>query len=326
MAAAATIAEKVRPVARVALIVNGSARVTPDTGRARAATVVATTPAASQLLRKPLAAGRFFTDADVRDSQRVAVISHELGRVIAPGGVPATAIGRMVKLEGSDFRVVGVASNESQRASLAAYVPLTTSKLAMAPGSGRNAPSIYVRALRVEDVPVVKKSVEEWLTSHTGKWQDRVTVSGGDGLRLDQARQAVLIFKTVMGAFAGISLLVGGIGIMNVLLSGVLERTREIGIRKATGARNRDILVQFLSESVAITSVGAIIGVVLGLAGAFVIAALIRNQTQAEVHAAFTLTTMLVATLVSVSIGIAFGTYPALRASRLSPIDAVRHE
>ena len=159
-----------------------------------------------------------------------------------------------------------------------------------------------------------------------GAWEGRVTVSGGQGLRLDQTRQAILIFKLVMGTFAGISLLVGGIGIMNVLLASVTERTREIGIRKAAGARGRDILLQFLAESVAITSVGSIIGMVLGLAGAFAATALMRHFTRSELYAAFTWGTVLVAALVSVATGLVFGMYPALRASRLSPIDAIRHE
>ncbi len=121
-------------------------------------------------------------------------------------------------------------------------------------------------------------------------------------------------------------MLIGGIGIMNVLLAAVTERTREIGIRKATGARNRDILVQFLAESVAITGVGSVIGAAIGLVVAFAATAVMRSQTQAQLHAAFTWQTVLIAALVSVITGLAFGTYPALRASRLSPIVAMRHE
>ena len=143
---------------------------------------------------------------------------------------------------------------------------------------------------------------------------------------MEQLTQALLVFKILMGAITSVSLLVGGIGIMNVLLAAVVERTREIGIRKATGARNRDILVQFLAESVTITSVGAAIGVVLGLGIAFLAAAIMRMQTQAPVHAAVSVSTIVVAAVASIVVGITFGLYPALRASRLSPIDAIRHE
>ncbi|HEU4698493.1 MAG TPA: FtsX-like permease family protein, partial [Gemmatimonadales bacterium] len=143
---------------------------------------------------------------------------------------------------------------------------------------------------------------------------------------LEQAQQGILVFKLVMGAFAAIALLVGGIGIMNVLVASVIERTREIGIRKATGARHRDILVQFLSEAVAISGVGAVLGAAAGLAGAFTAAAVIRHVSQARLYAAFTWGTLLVAATASVLVGLGAGMYPALRAARLSPIDAIRHE
>ena len=144
--------------------------------------------------------------------------------------------------------------------------------------------------------------------------------------RARQARQAVLVFKLAMGAITGISLLVGGIGIMNVLLASVAERTREIGIRKATGARHRDILGQFLAESVAITGAGSVAGVLLGLGLAFGVSAIIRAQTRATIYAGFTWGTVAVAVAASVTVGLGFGMYPALRAARLAPIDAIRHE
>jgi putative ABC transport system permease protein len=231
-----------------------------------------------------------------------------------------------VTLESIELEVIGVAPDDSHQSGLAAFIPATIADVALAPSATPRAPNIYVRATDIVNVPRVKQAITKWTNERYGASSGRVTVSGGEGLRLDQARQSILIFKIVMGAFAGISLIVGGIGIMNVLLAAVTERTREIGIRKATGARNRDILAQFLAESVAITGVGAILGVVLGLATAFSATAIMRNQTRAEVHAGLSWETLTVAALVCIVTGLAFGTYPALRASRLSPIDAIRHE
>jgi putative ABC transport system permease protein len=113
---------------------------------------------------------------------------------------------------------------------------------------------------------------------------------------------------------------------MNVLLASVTERTREIGIRKAVGARRRDIVLQFLAESVAITGGGSALGLALGLVVAFGVTAVMRSTLDAPIHAGVSLSTLAVAALSAVIVGITFGTYPALRAARMSPIDAIRHE
>ena len=136
----------------------------------------------------------------------------------------------------------------------------------------------------------------------------------------------MLLFRLLMAAITGISLVVGGIGIMNVLLASVAERTREIGIRKAVGARRRDILLQFLAESVTITGVGSAFGTALGLGAAYAITAVMRAQTQAIIYAATTAQTLAISALMAVLVGVAFGCYPALRAARLAPIDAIHME
>src|SRR5688500_10001047 len=164
------------------------------------------------------------------------------------------------------------------------------------------------------------------LAARDSAWERRYVVTTNES-RLDQLSRGILVFKLFMGAITGISLLVGGIGIMNVLLASVTERTREIGVRKAMGARRRDILMQFLAESVAISGAGSLLGVALGLSGAFAIVAVIRAQAQAVyLDATFSWSTVMSAAISAIAIGLTFGTYPARRAARLSPIDAIRHE
>jgi putative ABC transport system permease protein len=223
--------------------------------------------------------------------------------------------------------VIGVlAAERGMEDRLSAIVPFTVASDATILSAAPEPPILLVRAARVEQVDSVRSRTESWLASRFGAWQGKLRVQTEGALRLRQARQGILIFKLAMGSFAAISLIVGGIGIMNILLASVFERTREIGVRKAIGARRRDILIQFLAESVAISGVGSVIGVVAGLAAAFAATAIMRAKTEAVVFAALTWPTIIVAMAIAIAVGLVAGTYPALRAARLSPIDAIRRE
>ena len=284
-----------------------------------------TRPIADQLTARKLKIrdGAFFTDDDVRAARAVVVLRASAADSIGGG---SALVGQDILLQRRPFRVVGILQAEEGEL-LEAFVPFgTTDGVIFGFGGAAIPPQMSLVARRVEDVDAAKQRAERFFAKRYGmRWREGVNLVANT-TRVEQLTQALTVFKILMGAITGVSLLVGGIGIMNVLLAAVVERTREIGIRKATGARNRDILVQFLAESVTITSAGAVIGVALGLAIAFLVAAVMRMQTQAEVYAAVSLNTILVAAVASVLVGLTFGLYPALRASRLSPIDAIRHE
>jgi putative ABC transport system permease protein len=299
-------------------LANTSADTTPI-----AVQVVGTNASVVSDLPTPVAHGRFFTDADVASSAPVAVISDTLARRLAKSEPVASLLGDTVLFQGTPRAIVGIlgVAKDGEAGLPRAIMPVGAARQVV---SAR--PTMMVKATRVEDVTVIRASLESLFTRRYGAaWKERVTVVT-NAARVEQVQQAMLVFKLFMGTLTGISLLVGGIGIMNVLLASVIERTREIGIRKATGAQQRHILMQFLAESIAITSFGSVIGVALGVGTAFGATAIMRQMTSAEIHAGLSLSTLAVAVIASVTIGVTFGLYPALRAARLSPIVAIHHE
>lgn len=297
----------------------------PD-GRMRGARVRAVTAGADEFHGLVVKWGRFFSADEAAANAPVAVVSHPLALAVAGGADAGAAIGKTVEMRGGARKIVGVLEDRPDAPGLSALVPLAAATAVLMPGEGDGPRPLLLKARSVEEVPALKAGTERWLAARYGPgWRRDFTV-GTSQARVEQVMRAMLLFKVFMGAITAISLLVGGIGIMNVLLASVTERTREIGIRKAVGARRRDIVLQFLSESVAITGSGSLVGLLLGLAAAFAITALMRAQVEAPVHAGLSLSTLAVAALSALVIGITFGTYPALRAARLSPIDAIRHE
>jgi putative ABC transport system permease protein len=266
--------------------------------------------------------GRAPTPDELAAGASVAVINDTLARVLADDR-PEAAVGQAIMLGAQSLRVIGV-TTKSMLPFFQVTVPLAMAER-VAVDRGRFVPTLEVIVAEAAEVDSVRRQLETYATGRPD-WNTKVRVSATGVQRLAAVEEGMLIFKLAMGAFASISLIVGGIGIMNVLLAAVAERTREIGIRKATGATNRDILVQFLAESVAITSVGSAIGVAVGLSGAMLVTWIMRSRTEALVYAAVTWQTMLTCAVIAVVIGLVFGMVPALRAARLSPIDAIRHE
>lgn len=309
----------VRATAALFLVGSGRAGVPGDTART-AVLIAATEPSAAAQLEAGLLAGRFVTPTDLTENVRAVIVPRMVGEWFDVA--PEAVVGRMLEVDGVVWTIVGVTGGEGGSAARL-IVPLN--ELVRRELERPDRPTaLAVRAERVEDVEAVTEEVEAWLSGRYGSVA-RFHVAS-DRARVAQVGEAMLVFKLIMGAIAGIALLVGGIGLMNILLASVIERTREIGIRKATGARQRDILLQFLAEAVAISGTGSLLGVSIGLLGAFTITAGVRHLTGQPVYAAFTWGSVLVAAGAALLVGLAFGTYPARRAARLSPIEAIRHE
>lgn len=304
---------------------HGTAWLDDPAGRRRATRVTAASAASAAFHSLELSAGRFFTPAEEGADAAVVVVSEELARVVSPAD-PRAAVGATVPMRGGARRVVGVLAARRGAEGMAAFVPLGAAERVLTAEEAARPRSLMVKAARVEDVAAVRGSVEAWLERRYGARWRRDFATGTDAARSDQMRRGFMLFKLFMGSLTAISLIVGGIGIMNVLLASVTERTREIGIRKAVGARRRDIVLQFLAESVAITGAGSVAGALLGLAGAAAVTAVMRARTESPIYSGVSWSTLAAAALSALLVGTTFGLYPALRAARLSPIDAIRHE
>jgi putative ABC transport system permease protein len=288
--------------------------------------------------------GRFFTQEEGRTGAPVVVLSRPaanslvrpparetapLRRIPPPTGplLPAAAalVADTLFFQGRPRVVVGILEADDEERQRLVYMPVAAAAEVSVGAFGTRTPSLLVKVDRVEESSITRLRIEQWLTQRVGAWKERVDVSMNRS-RVEQVEQGMLVFKLLMGAITGVSLLVGGIGIMNVLLASVVERTREIGIRKAAGAQQRHILVQFLCESVAISTAGSLFGVALGLATSFGVSAIMRARTNAPVYAWVSPSTIGIAVLASVLVGLTFGLYPALRAARLAPIEAIHRE
>jgi putative ABC transport system permease protein len=324
---ATALAQTLGDSAAVTMTVPGSALVTVrgDT-TPHAAFVQGFLAPDTHLSDSTLIAGRYFNAAEGTSGAAVVTINHRLAGDFVRGRQVKDVVGDTLWFQGQPRVVIGVLRATENDRARRAIMPSRAVEGAVVRGPSDRPAQMLVTAPTLEGVAPARAAIERWARNRFGaQWKDRVSVMSNE-TRLEQAQRGLFLFKLFMGALMSISLIVGGIGIMNVLLSSVIERTREIGIRKATGAAPRDILWQFLSESVVITGIGSMLGLLLGVTAAFSITALMRKLADAPIQAWLSPSTVLVAIGASVIVGVAFGLYPAMRAARLSPIDAIHHE
>ncbi|GLC25176.1 ABC transporter permease [Roseisolibacter agri] len=274
-----------------------------------------------------LAAGRFYTEAEVSREAPVVVVGHRLAGELAGSRDALWLVGRMLRVGAERLEVIGVlaAPTTGPEADLVAFAPLRDAGTVFESARTPLAPTLRLRARSIEAVDTLRAATVDWLAARYGRRVDRLQVAVANQ-QLANTRMAILLTKLLLGMLVGLILAVGGIGIMNVLLASVSERTREIGIRKAVGARSRDIQLQFLVESVTITGVGAAAGFVAGLTLAFGGTAVFRHFLGSNIHPVVRPTTAVLAVGSAVLVGLVFGTYPARRAARLSPVDAIARE
>ncbi|KKM11113.1 ABC transporter permease [Clostridiales bacterium PH28_bin88] len=302
-------------VRAVAPVVNG--QVTVKYGTQSASTSLeGTTPDYPSVRAYTMGQGRFLAPVDIQNRQKVAVLGADVVENLFAGTNP---VGREIRIDGTAFTVVGVlekkgtsmgGSNDDK-----VIIPITTAQRLLRDAGIR---TVYIQAESPDEVNQVVAGLEA-VMQRRFRDEDAYRVFNQAEV-LDTVSQVTGTMTLMLGGIAGISLLVGGIGIMNIMLVSVTERTREIGITKALGAKKRDILSQFLVESAVISSLGGLVGLLLGYG-------LVRTLSKfTGLTAVFSPQVVAVALVFSLFVGVFFGIYPANKAANLNPIEALRAE
>lgn len=284
--------------------------------------VYGASPEIINILKPNIAYGEFFSEDNNLNSERVVVIGKKAAENFFGGGV--NPIGENVKIDNKQFRVIGVASSGSVLFGgffdNALFVPLNTAIHQISGSSRIREVDIEVKDTNLmnDTIAQVTDLMRERHNIKTGEENDFIVASATDSLTI--VRSITNLLTLIIVAISAISLVVGGVGVMNIMLVSVTERTREVGLLKAIGALEKDILMQFLIEAMVMTGIGGILGILVGIFGALIISIVVGIPWVVSPVA------ILIAFSVSMLVGIVFGLYPARRAAHLSPIDALRYE
>jgi putative ABC transport system permease protein len=293
------------------------------------ARVIGATPEYVDTMNANVADGDFVSSANVTSRAPVVVLGAQIATNLFNDSEP---VGQSVRLNGASYRVIGVMESKGgtgfMNQDTQVFVPITTAMSRVNRGGqfrgGNTVSDINIKITDPSVQDAVIQDISQILRDrHHTQFQDDFTIQSQQDI-LNTANQITGVLTIFLGGIAGVSLVVGGIGIMNIMLVSVTERTREIGIRKAVGARKRDIMMQFLTEATILSVSGGLIGIMFGAIIARVISGI--NFGTSTLNTVVDLDSILLAVGFSVAVGLFFGSYPANRAAGLHPIDALRYE
>lgn len=300
----------------IAPIVSGRVNVKQGTASAQVS-LIGTTASYEAVRDVNVNSGRFLSDIDIEYRQKIVVLGATTAQTLFGFGDP---VGQYVQIDGTSFKVVGVLASKGgslgQSGDDVILMPLSTAQRLT---KTMNIQTVYIQADKASDVNFVMVEAKRLLAHLFPNNEDSYSVFNQQDL-METVSSVADTMTLMLGGIAGISLLVGGIGIMNIMLVSVSERTKEIGIRKAIGAKRRHILLQFLVEAVVLSSCGGAIGVVLG----FGVGQVLKSVMGMTIS--YSPSVSLLAFLFSLLVGVVFGVFPANKAAKLDPIQALRYE